>query len=545
MLVQGGRPADGVPWFEKALTRSPDFVEAQLNLGIALQQAGQSNARRRSTGRCSARRETPSTGAAGACELALLQGTCDGGRVGPAVSGTPAVSTILRGLKARDIGCQGPACGRPARACAGQRHEPAARQGPPVLPSTDRHDARRPRRRVRLRRRADARDVDRLAREACGSIAPTRRRRSPDVARQPADRPLPARPWRAPQRRRGVATCRRSPRRCATRALRPARSSPRSRSIAASASRAASTSTATACRGAQRAAANERPARARGGRGPRVASSERRLRRRPLLPLGAPLRAARALRRPAPATATARHRTLRRRDRRRAIAQVGRLLAALGPAPALDTRRRRLRPWRGVRRARRNQPQRVRLRHDAARAARRCAGPGIPAGRVVGAPGRPRRRRAHRAALLGLAPFDATGSISRRRSPAPPCRRGTLYAESFAPLLDFGWSPLRARARRALEVHRRTAAELYDVEADPGESVTSRSTTHRRRWRGSASASTDSAATTAADRRAGGPSTATHRPAAGARLRRGRPAVGGRPRRSEGSPRPCRADRSR
>ena len=37
----GPRRAEAVPWFEKALARSPDFVEAQLNLGIALQQAGQ------------------------------------------------------------------------------------------------------------------------------------------------------------------------------------------------------------------------------------------------------------------------------------------------------------------------------------------------------------------------------------------------------------------------------------------------------------------------------------------------------------------------
>jgi Tfp pilus assembly protein PilF len=39
VLVQQGRPADAVPWLEQA-ARDRDFVEAQLNLGIALQQAG-------------------------------------------------------------------------------------------------------------------------------------------------------------------------------------------------------------------------------------------------------------------------------------------------------------------------------------------------------------------------------------------------------------------------------------------------------------------------------------------------------------------------
>jgi len=30
-----------VTWFERALAAAPDFVEARLNLGIALQQSGQ------------------------------------------------------------------------------------------------------------------------------------------------------------------------------------------------------------------------------------------------------------------------------------------------------------------------------------------------------------------------------------------------------------------------------------------------------------------------------------------------------------------------
>jgi Tfp pilus assembly protein PilF len=41
LLVETGRAADATPWFERALKASPDFVEARLNLGIALQQSGQ------------------------------------------------------------------------------------------------------------------------------------------------------------------------------------------------------------------------------------------------------------------------------------------------------------------------------------------------------------------------------------------------------------------------------------------------------------------------------------------------------------------------
>jgi tetratricopeptide (TPR) repeat protein len=39
--VQRGKPAEAVPWFERAVQQSPDFVEARLNLGIALQESGE------------------------------------------------------------------------------------------------------------------------------------------------------------------------------------------------------------------------------------------------------------------------------------------------------------------------------------------------------------------------------------------------------------------------------------------------------------------------------------------------------------------------
>ena len=41
LLVEAHRPAEAVPWLERAVAAAPDFVEARLNLGIALQQSGQ------------------------------------------------------------------------------------------------------------------------------------------------------------------------------------------------------------------------------------------------------------------------------------------------------------------------------------------------------------------------------------------------------------------------------------------------------------------------------------------------------------------------
>ncbi len=41
LLVEANRSADAAPWFERAIAAAPDLVEARLNLGIALQQSGQ------------------------------------------------------------------------------------------------------------------------------------------------------------------------------------------------------------------------------------------------------------------------------------------------------------------------------------------------------------------------------------------------------------------------------------------------------------------------------------------------------------------------
>src|SRR6478672_11090538 len=73
------------------------------------------------------------------------------------------------------------------------------------------------------------------------------------------------------------------------------------------------------------------------------------------------------------------------------------------------------------------------------------AGPGIPAGLVVPEPVSLVDVAPTIASLAGLARFDADGQVILRLEgvlPQGSASRG-LYAESFAPLLDFGWSPLR------------------------------------------------------------------------------------------------------
>ena len=73
------------------------------------------------------------------------------------------------------------------------------------------------------------------------------------------------------------------------------------------------------------------------------------------------------------------------------------------------------------------------------------------------------------AARAGLAAFDADG---RDLSPviaggAVPAR--ALYAESFAPLLDFGWSPLRTIRQGDWKLIEAPRAELYNLRDDGGE----------------------------------------------------------------------------
>lgn len=71
---------------------------------------------------------------------------------------------------------------------------------------------------------------------------------------------------------------------------------------------------------------------------------------------------------------------------------------------------------------------------------------------------------------LGVARFDSDGvdlaPALAGREPPPHA----LYAESFAPLLDFGWSPLRAVRSGRFKYIAAPRPELFDVGSDPDES---------------------------------------------------------------------------
>ena len=71
--------------------------------------------------------------------------------------------------------------------------------------------------------------------------------------------------------------------------------------------------------------------------------------------------------------------------------------------------------------------------------------------------------------LLGLPAMDADGIdlTSVLNGETAPARE--LYAESFAPLLDFGWSPLRAVRADGWKFIEAPRPELYAVGQDPGE----------------------------------------------------------------------------
>jgi choline-sulfatase len=80
------------------------------------------------------------------------------------------------------------------------------------------------------------------------------------------------------------------------------------------------------------------------------------------------------------------------------------------------------------------------------------------------------------AALAGLGTFDSDGVAmlpdgrsagSDPRSPSPDSR--PIYAESFAPMLDFGWAPLRAIRRGTFKYIAAPRPELYDIARDPKE----------------------------------------------------------------------------
>jgi len=76
--------------------------------------------------------------------------------------------------------------------------------------------------------------------------------------------------------------------------------------------------------------------------------------------------------------------------------------------------------------------------------------------------------------LAGLGRFDADGVVILPPERSAEAERGSgreraLYAESFAPLLDFGWSPLRTIRKGTWKYIAAPKAELYDLEQDADE----------------------------------------------------------------------------
>ena len=93
------------------------------------------------------------------------------------------------------------------------------------------------------------------------------------------------------------------------------------------------------------------------------------------------------------------------------------------------------------------------------------SGAGVSRGRVVAEPVSIVDVAPTIAAIAGLGAFDADGTPILPGKSEPRA----LYAESFAPMLDFGWAPLRTLRRGNLKYIAAPKPELYDVAKDPGE----------------------------------------------------------------------------
>ena len=96
-------------------------------------------------------------------------------------------------------------------------------------------------------------------------------------------------------------------------------------------------------------------------------------------------------------------------------------------------------------------------------------GPGLPAGAVIDVPVSLVDIAPTVLPLLGVAPSDVDGVSLQPSFSNGTISERTLYMESFAPLLDFGWSPLRSVRDGTWKYIAAPRAELYDVGGDPGE----------------------------------------------------------------------------
>ena len=73
------------------------------------------------------------------------------------------------------------------------------------------------------------------------------------------------------------------------------------------------------------------------------------------------------------------------------------------------------------------------------------------------------------AALLGVPAFDADGITLASALAGGGIPSRDLYAESFAPLLDFGWSPLRSVRTDDVKYISAPKPELFEIASDPAE----------------------------------------------------------------------------
>jgi choline-sulfatase len=105
------------------------------------------------------------------------------------------------------------------------------------------------------------------------------------------------------------------------------------------------------------------------------------------------------------------------------------------------------------------------------------AGPGVQAGRLVRDPVSLVDVAPTIASLAGLGTFDSDGRAlptaadlpATAGSDLPPQGSRGIYGETFAPLLDFGWAPLRTIRADGWKYIAAPKPELYDLTNDPGE----------------------------------------------------------------------------
>jgi choline-sulfatase len=96
-------------------------------------------------------------------------------------------------------------------------------------------------------------------------------------------------------------------------------------------------------------------------------------------------------------------------------------------------------------------------------------GPGVPSGRTADDPVALIDVAPTVMRMLGVALFDADGIDIRPAFNGSALPHRELYAESFAPLLDFGWSPLHTLRSDRWKFIDSPKPELFDIVADPGE----------------------------------------------------------------------------